>query len=55
MSSSCVQAVTYQLGTMMAGIQQTLRYADDEIREYNIAAEALRAHGRRAGIDPSAA
>ena len=30
-----VQAVTYQLGTMMAGIQQTLRYADDEIREYN--------------------
>ena len=30
-----VQAVTYQLGTMMAGIQQTLRYADDEIREYD--------------------
>src|SRR5918995_3879008 len=30
-----VQAVTYQLGTMMAGIQQTMRYADDEIREYN--------------------
>lgn len=29
-----VQAVTYQLGTMMAGIQQTLRYADDEIRLY---------------------
>ncbi|MPZ34785.1 MAG: PAS domain S-box protein [Rhodospirillales bacterium] len=28
-----VQAVTYQLGTMMAGIQQTMRYADDEIRE----------------------
>ena len=30
-----VQAVTYQLGTMMAGIQQTLRYADDEIREFD--------------------
>jgi PAS domain S-box-containing protein len=30
-----VKAVTYQLGTMMAGIQQTLRYADDEIRESN--------------------
>src|SRR5215218_5967158 len=30
-----VQAVTYQLGTMMAGVQQTLRYADDEIREYD--------------------
>ena len=27
--------MTYQLGTMMAGIQQTLRYAEDEIREYD--------------------
>jgi hypothetical protein len=27
-----VQAVTYQLGTMMAGVHQTLRYAYDEIR-----------------------
>jgi PAS domain S-box-containing protein len=30
-----LQAVTYQLGTMMAGIQQTMRYAEDEIREFD--------------------
>lgn len=29
-----LQAVSYQLGTMMAGIQQTMRYADDELLEY---------------------
>jgi len=29
-----LQAVTYQLGTMMAGIQQTMRYAEDEILEF---------------------
>jgi PAS domain S-box-containing protein len=30
-----LQAVTYQLGTMMAGIQQTMRYAEDEILEFD--------------------
>jgi PAS domain S-box-containing protein len=30
-----LRAVTYQLGTMMAGIQQTMRYAEDEILEYD--------------------
>ena len=28
-----LQAATYQLGTMMAGIQQTMRYAEHEIRQ----------------------
>ena len=29
------KAVTYQLGTMMLGIQQTMRHAEDEIREHD--------------------
>ena len=37
-----VKAVTYQLGTMMVGIQQTLRYADDEIRESNNPQELIK-------------
>jgi PAS domain S-box-containing protein len=30
-----LQAVTYQLGTMMAGIRQTMRYAEDELIEFD--------------------
>ncbi|MDP1964269.1 MAG: ATP-binding protein [Reyranella sp.] len=30
-----LQAVTYQLGTMMAGIQQTMRYAEEELLEFD--------------------
>ncbi|MDP2331912.1 MAG: PAS domain S-box protein [Reyranella sp.] len=30
-----LQSVTYQLSTMMAGIQQTMRYAEDELLEFD--------------------
>ena len=42
------KAVTYQLGTMMLGIQQTMRHAEDEIREHDdpLGLRTLAADGR---------
>ena len=46
-----LQAVTYQLGTMMAGIQQTMRYAEDEIREFDSPQKLVElAAGRRVSV-----
>ena len=42
------RAVTHQLGTMMVGIQQTMRHAEEEIRQFNDPQKlfALAAEGR---------